>query len=149
MSKSSKIPDIRDDGKSNWEELYFLAKHWKSDLEFYKDELRFLHNLIEKYLIWITKKENLKSVADIRKAEHNLSLHCEALREKVSSHLEMAATIAKEHTGTSAEKFFKNHEELENEIASFVKTFRESRKEVFKVTEYVMDSEELRNILDS
>ena len=34
-------------------------------------------------------------------------------------------------------------------MAQFVKTFRENRKEVFKVTEYVMDSEELKSMLDS
>lgn len=149
MSKLSTKPSISDYGKSNWEELYFLAKHWKSDLEFYKDDLRFLHNLIEKYLIWITKKENLESVADIRKKEHELSLTCNELQQKVSSHLEMASIIVKEGNESSKKEFFTTHGELENEIAVFVKTFRQSRKEVFKVTEYVMDSEELRNILDS
>ncbi|WP_297761327.1 hypothetical protein [uncultured Muriicola sp.] len=149
MSKLSTKPSISDYGKSNWEELYFLAKHWKSDLEFYKDDLRFLNNLIKKYLIWITKKENLESVADIRKKEHELTLTCNELHQKVSSHLQMASKIEKGGNDTAKKDFFSTHGELENEIAVFVKTFRESRKEVFKVTEYVMDSEELRNILDS
>lgn len=149
MSKLSTEPGKSDYGKSNWEELYFLAKHWKSDLEFYKDDLRFLHNLIEKYLIWITKKENLESVADIRNREHQLTLTCNELQQKVSSHLEMASILVKGGNDTAKKDFFSTHGELENEIAVFVKTFRESRKEVFKVTEYVMDSEELRNILDS
>jgi hypothetical protein len=149
MSKLSTKPGKSDYGKSNWEELYFLAKHWKSDLEFYKDDLRFLHNLIEKYLIWITKKENLESVADIRKREHQLTLTCNELQQKVSAHLEMASLIVKGGNDTTKKDFFTTHGKLENEIAEFVKTFRESRKEVFKVTEYVMDSEELRNILDS
>jgi len=149
MSKLSTKPGISDYGKYNWEKLYFLAKHWKSDLEFYKDDLRFLHNLIEKYLIWITKKENLESVADIRKKEHGLTLSCEELLKKVSAHLQMASNIVKGGNDTSRKIFFTSHAELENEIAVFVKSFRESRKEVFKVTEYVMDSEELRNILDS
>ena len=148
MSKLSAKPGINDYGKSNWEEFYFLAKHWKSDLEFYKDDLRFLHNLIEKYLIWITKKENLERVADIRNKEHALTLSCDALRQKVSSHLEMASNIVKGGNETAKKDFFTNHAVLENEIAEFVKSFRESRKEVFKVTEYVIDSEELRNILD-
>ena len=149
MSKLSTKPNISDFGKSNWEELYFLAKHWKSDLEFYKDDLRFLHNLIGKYLIWITKKENLESVADIRKKEHELTLRCKELHQKVSTHLDMASIIVKGGREADKKDFFTTHGELENEMADFVKTFRQSRKEVFKVTEYVMDSEELRNILDS
>lgn len=149
MSKLSTKPNLSEYGKSNWEELYFLAKHWKSDLEFYKDDLRFLHNLIEKYLIWITKKENLVRVADIRKKEHELTLSCDELHQKVSSHVGMASTIIGGENDSVKNNFFTTHAQLENEIAEFVKAFRESRKEVFKVTEYVLDSEELRNILDS
>jgi len=145
----STVPGKSELGKTKWEELYFLAKHWKSDLEFYKDDLRFLHNLIEKYLIWITRKENLERVADIRKKEHELTLTCNELYQKVSSHLEMASIIVKGGNDTDKKDFFTTHRGLENEIVEFVKKFRESRKEVFKVTEYVMDSEELRNILDS
>ncbi len=149
MSKLSTESGKSDFPNSKWEELYFLAKHWKSDLEFYKDDLRFLHNLIAKYLIWITKKENLESVADLRKREHELALSCDELQQKVSSHLEMASTLVKGGSEVTKKDFFTTHGELENEIAAFVKTFRENRKKVFKVTEYVMDSEELRNILDS
>ena len=50
-----------------WQELYVLTDHWKSDLAFYKDDLRFLHHLIDKYIIWITKDENLNMVQDIKK----------------------------------------------------------------------------------
>ncbi|MGB5647623.1 hypothetical protein [Muriicola sp.] len=149
MGKISKTSGVQDTGHPKWEGLYFVAKHWRSDLEFYKDELRFLHNLIAKYLIWITKKENLESVAAIRQKEHQLSLRTEELYQKVSSHLEMAVTIVEGGDAAVKKEFFVTHAELETEIADFVKTFRESRKEVFTVTEYVMDSEELRNILDS
>ncbi len=149
MGKISKTSGLQDTGHPKWEALYFVAKHWRSDLEFYKDELRFLHNLIAKYLIWITKKENLEKVADIRQKEHLLTLRSEELFQKITSHLEMAVTIVEGGDAAVKKEFFVTHAELETEIADFVKAFRESRKEVFTVTEYVMDSEELRNILDS
>jgi hypothetical protein len=149
MVKVSKTSGVQEPGNPNWEELYFVAKHWRSDLDFYKDELRFLHNLIAKYLIWITKKENLKRVGDIRQKEHHLTLRAEELYQKVSSHLEMAVNIVNGGEKAVKKEFFTTHAELEIEIADFVKSFRESRKEVFIVTEYVLDSEELRNILDS
>ncbi len=50
---------------SQWQELYVLTEHWKSDLLFYKDDLKFLHHLLDKYFIWITKTENLKAVQTI------------------------------------------------------------------------------------
>ncbi|MFK5973327.1 MAG: hypothetical protein QM485_08600 [Flavobacteriaceae bacterium] len=48
--------------ETNCQELYVLTNHWKSDLLFYKDDLIFLHHLIDKYFIWITKKDNLTKV---------------------------------------------------------------------------------------
>lgn len=38
--------------------------------------------------------------------------------------------------------FRTEHQHLEDDISSFVKTFREIRKNVFTVTEQVIDSEE-------
>ena len=46
----------------DWQEMYVLSEHWRSDLEFYKDDLLFLHHLVDKYFIWITKSENLELV---------------------------------------------------------------------------------------
>jgi hypothetical protein len=134
---------------TNWQELYILVKHWRSDLEFYKDDIRFLQQLIEKYLIWITKKENLDRVAGIRKKEHDLALSCDKLHQITTDHLGIIADFLEGKGSISESEFLSRHGKLETSMSDFVKDFRESRKEVFKVTEYVMDSEELQNILDS
>ena len=51
--------------KADWQKLYILTEHWKSDLSFYKDDLRFLHHLIDKYFLWISKKENIDMMQNI------------------------------------------------------------------------------------
>jgi uncharacterized protein (UPF0305 family) len=135
--------------KINWYEVYILVNHWRSDLQFYKEDIRFLQQLIQKYLIWITKKENLERVADIRKKEYELALEGEKLQEKTTDHLAQVADFIEGTNKISKEEFLVRHGELEKEMSDFVKNFREKRKEVFKVTEYVMDSEDLQNILHS
>ncbi len=67
MDNSNKSTQQNKIGEVNWQELYILTDHWKSDLEFYKDDLRFLHHLIDKYIIWITKDDNLNLVKNIQK----------------------------------------------------------------------------------
>ena len=135
--------------KINWYEAYILVNHWKSDLGFYREDITFLQQLIEKYLIWITKKENLERVADIRKKGHELAVAAESLEGKISDHLKLIVDVLEERKFISSEQFLDRHGELEKELSGFVKDFRQKRKEVFKVTEYVMDSEELQNVLDS
>ena len=51
--------------EADWQKLYTLTEHWKSDLQFYNDDLKFLHHLIDKYFMWISKKENIDMVREI------------------------------------------------------------------------------------
>ena len=44
-------------------------------------------------------------------------------------------------------KFRTEHQQLENDITKFVKTFRTNRKEVFEVTKHLIESDELIRIL--
>ena len=48
--------------EADWQQLYILTEHWLSDLYFYRDDLRFLHHLIDNYFKWLTKAENINKV---------------------------------------------------------------------------------------
>ena len=41
-----------------------------------------------------------------------------------------------------SQKFREEHQQLEDDISVFIKTFRENRKEVFEVTKHVIESDE-------
>jgi hypothetical protein len=43
--------------EADWQKLYILTEHWKSDLLFYKQDLKFLHHFIDKYFLRISKRE--------------------------------------------------------------------------------------------
>lgn len=133
---------------ANWEELYILTKHWKSDMQFYQEDLRFLRTLIGKYIIWITKKEHLDMVHFTETQLHKLTNRCNDILKKVSTHLkQLAALVQNEHLDESR-LFRLEHEHLEDEIAEFVKAFRINRKETFKITEYIVDVEQISSVFD-
>jgi len=133
----------------NWQELYILTDHWKSDLDFYKDDLRFLHHLIDKYIIWITKDDNLNLVKDIEKNLFEIKKKSLDLMKELSTHQENLGLMVENPVQSSNPQFLKDHELLEDKVSNFVKLFRSNRKEVFKITEYIIDSEELPDILKS
>lgn len=134
--------------KINWEELYVLAEHWKSDLLFYKDDLRFLHHLIDKYFIWITKAENMAMVKAIKTDIVKLGTTCDDLLDKVGKHIIQMGYLVEKPKRQDAGVVAMEHQHLEQEISLFVKTFRNNRKEVFSITEYIMDSEEFYSLLE-
>jgi hypothetical protein len=147
MDKSNKSKQPNKAGEVNWQELYILAGHWKSDLCFYKDDLKFLHHLINKYIIWITKDENLIMVKEIEKNLFELRNKSEDLMQDVITHQGNLALILENPIHSPNPQFLRDHEDLEDKISNFVKLFRSNRKEVFNITEYVIDSEELPNVL--
>ncbi|SHJ34553.1 hypothetical protein [Pseudozobellia thermophila] len=130
-----------------WDELSALTSHWKSDLEFYRDDLRFLHHLTDKYFMWITKQENLDMVKELKQGLFELGTMCTDLLAKVNKHLVQLGRLVENPNEADAGIIKTEHEHLEGEMSQFVKAFRDNRKEVFAITEYVVDSEQLASIM--
>lgn len=129
--------------EANWQELYTLTEHWKSDLLFYKDDLRFLHQLIKKYLVWISKKENLDVVKEIEVSLLEVDHQCTSLLERTTKHLHHLTELSENPFAYDSHKFRTEHGVLEDDLSKFVKEFRKNRKEVFSITEYIIDGEQL------
>ena len=149
MDNSNKSIQQNTIGEVNWQELYILTDHWKSDLNFYKDDLRFLHHLIDKYIIWITKDDNLNMVNDIKKNLFEIRKKSMDLMKEVTTHQRNLGLMVENPVQSSNPQFIEDHEALEDKTSKFVKLFRSNRKEDFNITEYIIDSEELPNILKS
>ena len=132
-----------------WEELCVLTGHCKSDLEFYMDDLLFLHHLIDKYFMWITRSENLNRVKDIKKELFRLKQKNNDLLEKVKKHGNQLGRLVENPNSKDSRVIIKEHEHLEEEMTVFVKSFRINRKKVYKISEYVIDSEQLGQIMQS
>ncbi|SFW23990.1 hypothetical protein [Cellulophaga fucicola] len=129
--------------EANWQELYVLTEHWKSDLLFYKDDLKFLHELIEKYLMWISKKENLDLVKEIEISLLVVDKQCTSLLERTTKHLHHLTELIENPFAYDSHKFRTEHGILEDNLSRFVKDFRKNRKEIFGITEYIIDGEKL------
>lgn len=130
---------------ANWNQLYALTKYWISDLQFFKDDLNFLNKLIDKYFIWITRDENMEAVTKIQVNLRKTRNKCTDLLAKTEKHLQQLGSMIEEEKEDS--RIFRlEHEHLENEITEFVKEFRKNRREVFQITEHIMDSEELAGL---
>ncbi len=132
---------------TDWQELYVLTEHWKSDLLFYRDDLKFLHKLLQRYFIWITKEENLGAVRSLGQSILGDTKTCNDLLKKIKEHLSHLANIIDEPFKNDANEFRTEHEELEDHISQFIKGVREHRKQVFTLTEHVLDSEHLEHLL--
>lgn len=148
MENLSSTPKGEDIETAKWEEWYVLAEHWKSDLLFYRDDLKFLHHLMDKYFIWITKKEDLEKVSKTARNILNDKWECEGILEKVDKHISHLAKIIDDSFKYDGQIFRQEHGKLEDDIALFIKKVRKNRTQVFAVTEHLMDNEKLEYLMN-
>lgn len=128
---------------ADWEQLYILSEHWHSDMDFYLDELRFFHKLVDKYFMWITMDENRTKASaiaiDIEKSQQEAIW----LKDAIVKHLKHISDLVKHRTKRDDSEFREEHILLEDHMVDFAKLFRKLKAEVFAVTEYIMETEEL------
>jgi hypothetical protein len=127
--------------EAEWQDLYLLTEHWKSDILFYADDLKFLRHLIDKYFIWITKKENIDVV---REAEVNLmeaDKQCASLLNRIDIHSTHLAELIDDPFRYDSYLFRSEHGTLEDDLTNFRKIVRQNRKDILTITEQVIDSE--------
>jgi hypothetical protein len=79
--------------EADWQELYQLTELWKNDLEFYRDDLRFLQNIIDRYFIWMIKRENLDEVREIEVTLVEIGKKCDSLLKRAQKHLTHLADL--------------------------------------------------------
>ena len=126
---------------ASWEELHVLTEKWKSDLEFYNFELNFFHKLIDKYYIWLTNDELITEVEAAASKIFAADKSRKTLNIETINHLRHIEEILENEFKFDAQAFRKEHELLENKFANFCKNFQLLKKEVFMLTEQVLDTE--------
>ncbi len=102
---------------------------------------------MNKYFIWITKKENLEAVKSIGQSILNDKQIGKELLNRVDEHLTHIAQTIDDPFKHDSRIFRDEHQVLEDDIAQFYKTVRKNRKQVFSVTEHIVDSESLEHLL--
>ncbi len=133
--------------KASFENLYILTEHWKSDIDFYRDELRFLHTLIDKYFIWMIKEGNISKVQSLSNKLSKIIDQKKELFNTINKHLLHLEELI-ENSFSHDEKMFRDeHEILEDEFTEFVKNFKVLKKEIFAITEHVIEDEKLQYLL--
>jgi hypothetical protein len=132
---------------ATWEELYTLSDHWKSDMAFYGDEIRFFHKLIDKFFIWLTQDESIGKTQALASRLSDLNKRFEKISERINRHQADIGLLMENAFKESESEFRNEHVGLEEDLSAFAKEFRETKKEVFAISDKVIESEKLHHLL--
>jgi hypothetical protein len=73
--------------ETEWQELNALTEQWRSDLSFYAEDLRYLHQIIGKYSQKLSKKHDTDLVRKIKLSLDEMDEESQALQNRVKRHL--------------------------------------------------------------
>jgi len=124
--------------EADWQQLYLLTEQWKNDLLFYQEDLKFLHNLIDTYFMYIPNREDIDRFEEIEEGIMKIDTQCADLLKRTDKHLSHLGNLIDDAFIYDSHRFRSEHEGLEDEIDRFVANFRKHRKSTFAVTEKVL-----------
>lgn len=138
---------IAEPQERSWQALFAVTEHWKSDLNFFEDELKFFHRLIDKYFMWLIEEKNIAVTRDVASGLVRLNDQMAGLEKRIDEHLRHLTNLIENPFPHDAQAYRAEHASLENGIAGFAKDFRALKKEIFKVAEHAIASEKTRHLL--
>ena len=143
--KSKKIAE--DPVAHNWQSMFVLAEHWRSDLDFFVTELNFFKILIDKYLLQLIDEVHIKGTRQIASDLTRFEKDATKLGQDLSSHLSQLTGLVQDPFAHDSQLSITRHDALAASIQDLFKRFRSLKTEVYKVAENVMESEKAKHLL--
>jgi uncharacterized protein YfkK (UPF0435 family) len=130
------------------EELHQESRNWLSTIAFWKDEVRFMHNLINKNFVYFISKDQkgsldalLNKVTEIEKEKLN------ALKTSVINHEKHLSDSLKNLTDLNINNFLDEHRKISKDFVSFKVNYRLFKGELFRLAEEVLKEKDIKKLV--
>ena len=134
---------------AEWQELHALTGHWQSDIKFFEDEISFLALLFDKYFAAFTDKENIERTKAVAANLSSIETQRKEIGIRIVKHLHRTEALLLDPFANDSASLRNEHEALEDELTSFVKSFRGVKQEVFNLAERVAVADKTKRFITS
>jgi len=126
---------------AEYRQYHAIARHWASDIDFFKIETVFLHHLLDDYFIRLSGPEYLealKSVGakllELEKDKYNADIH-------LIEHLKNLEGQTEDLVFERGEFLADKHEHMEHVMTHLTTTYRILKKELFLLIQQVIKAQ--------
>ncbi|MDG1730370.1 MAG: hypothetical protein P8K68_08690 [Algibacter sp.] len=131
---------------ASWEALYLLLENWKTDLEFYFFDIKFLNNLVENHFSELLACQNLDELRELQMEVFELQNQCEYILACIQNNRESIIDIINNNFPDDTSKFRVEIQHLEDNIEVFIDNERELRRNIFIMIKEVFKSKKSKNV---
>lgn len=142
--KTTGDPVIQD-----WESMFVMAEHWKSDMDYFLEELNFFRSIVDKYFISLIDEKHINSTRHLATGLAEFDKKRLEIHNTLKTHLAQLTNLIQNPFAQEAQVSADLHLKLEGLMSDFVKNFKSLKKEVFRLAEDVMVSEKAKHLLGS
>lgn len=125
------------------QQMYARTEHWISDYIFFKDEIRFLTNLLDRYYVGVVISDSDK--LDVLKKTAIKLIELDAEMESISKDNEETLTyitrLLKNELAFDPAEFRETYADIENEHTGFLKRYRAVKKEIYDLQKQLKQTE--------
>lgn len=138
-----------DNFKKELEQMYVRTEHWIQDYAFFEDEIKFLINLTDKYFVGAVisdedKNGKLKEVVGKLLQLDESRQHLEIL---IKENLSYLAGLIQNKILFDPEECRDRQADLESDQTDFLRKYRSVKKEVFNLSEHLLQSARSRKLI--
>ena len=130
------------------EEMHQAALEWLSELNFARDEQRFLDDLVKSFTLQLTDSKvfsrSQKIIAEIVNSEHQLL----SLMKQVQAHENLLEIMIDDVDQPDLEKAYKDeHRHLIEQVGTYLSDYRKQKKRLFNLMTEVMKRDKQKRLL--
>lgn len=120
------------------EEIHDDSKHWKSEIDFINDELRFLEHLISSHYINFMDSGLKKNIEDFSKKIHSEQKIGNSLYKLINKHEKILSDLIETESVTSNLNYIDTHNQLEKEVRIYFRNHKKLKKTIFSIVEEII-----------
>ncbi len=126
---------------------YKIAEQWKSDLEFYNDEVHFLASLVDKNFVYLIDEKEFPNTTKITNRLKETINVCQELLRSTLDYMVTVGSILEKDAADSVQDV--GHVKLEIKIAAFENSFKSLKREIFSMSKVIMKHEKMKRLLQA
>ncbi|TDG36485.1 hypothetical protein EZJ43_08175 [Pedobacter changchengzhani] len=123
------------------QQYHAIAKHWASDVEFFKVETVFLHHLLDDYFIRLSDPEHLQGLNSVGLKLMHLEKDKFSVDHHLIDHLKNLEGQTEDLDFNDGELLAKAHGKLEQTMAQLTNNYRLLKTELFTLVQKVIKAQ--------
>lgn len=125
------------------QEIYVLSRHWESDLEFFRIETAFLHQLLDDYFVQLLSPEHMEELKKSSQKLFELEKEESSVRQQITTHMKQIELAAESIIPEDAEKLVEDQATIESLLLKLINDYRDVKKDMFTLVEKAMNRKKL------